>query len=72
MKFYDEKGTLPDAVICANDNIAVGVIEAAAIRGYHVPDDFCVTGFDDFDKAMFYEPRITTVSHILTVVILGS
>lgn len=64
MKFYDEKGTLPDAVICANDNIAVGVIEAAAIRGYHVPDDFCVTGFDDFDKAMFYEPRITTVSHI--------
>lgn len=57
-------GELPDAVICANDNIAVGVCEAAAKEGYHIPKDFCVTGFDDFDKASYYSPRITTVSHI--------
>ena len=55
---------LPEAVICANDNIAVGVCEAAAKKGYHIPDDFCVTGFDDFDKASFYTPQITTVGHI--------
>lgn len=55
---------LPEAVICANDNIAVGVCEAAADKGYHIPDDFCVTGFDDFDKASFYTPQITTVGHI--------
>lgn len=55
---------LPDAVICANDNIAVGVCEAAAKLGLRVPEDFCVTGFDDFDKASYYSPQITTVGHV--------
>ena len=27
------------------------------------PDDFCITGFDDFDKASYFEPRITTISY---------
>lgn len=55
---------MPDAVICVNDNIAVGVCEAAEAAGYSVPKDFYVTGFDNFDKAEFYQPRITTVSFI--------
>ena len=55
---------IPDAVVCANDNIAVGVCEEASAHGFHVPDDFCVTGFDNFDKASYYSPHITTVSHI--------
>jgi diguanylate cyclase (GGDEF)-like protein len=59
-----EDESLPDAIMCANDNIAVGVLEAAAESGYKVPDDFRVTGFDNFDKASFYSPKITTVSHI--------
>lgn len=63
-KLFQEQGEIPDAVICANDNIAVGVCETAAQSGYHVPDDFCVTGFDNFDKASYYSPHITTVSHI--------
>ena len=29
-----------------------------------MPEDFCVTGFDNFDKAAYYEPRISTISHI--------
>lgn len=53
-----------DAVICANDNIAVGVCETAAKHGFCVPDDFFVTGFDNFDKASYYSPHITTVSHV--------
>lgn len=63
-KLCEEHGEVPDAVICANDNIAVGVCEAAEKRGYRVPEDFRVTGFDDFDKASYYSPNITTVSHI--------
>jgi len=54
---------IPDCVICANDNIAVGVCEAALKRGWKVPDDFCVSGFDNFDKASYYSPKITTVGH---------
>ena len=57
-------GQLPDAVMCASDNIAVGVLNAAEKLGYKVPDDFCVTGFDNFDKAAFYSPKVTTVGYI--------
>lgn len=55
---------LPDAIICANDNIAVGVLEAATKAGYQIPKDVLVTGFDNFDKAVYFTPSITTVSHI--------
>lgn len=64
ISLLEKKGEIPDAIICANDNIAVGVCEAAAEAGYHVPKDFRVTGFDDFDKASYYSPKITTVGHI--------
>ena len=64
MKLLEDHGGIPDAIICANDNIAVGVCEAAAEMGYQVPDDFCVTGFDNFDKASYYIPRISTIGHI--------
>lgn len=54
----------PDAIICANDNIAVGVCEAATEKGYRIPVDFCVSGFDNFDKASYFTPQISTVGHI--------
>lgn len=63
-KMISSHGTKPDAIICGNDNIAVGVCEAAAQHGYRIPEDFCVTGFDNFDKAGYYLPHITTVGHI--------
>ena len=55
---------LPEAIICANDNVAVGVCEAAAAMGYKIPRDFYVSGFDNFDKAGFYYPSITTIGHL--------
>lgn len=56
--------SLPEAIICASDNIAVGVCEAARNHGLRVPQDFYVTGFDNFDKASYYVPKITTIGHI--------
>lgn len=64
MHLLEKHGTLPEAIVCANDNIAVGVCEAASHMGYRIPDDFRVTGFDNFDKASFFTPQITTVGHI--------
>ncbi len=61
LNMHDE---IPDAIICASDNIAVGVCEAATERGYRIPVDFSVTGFDNFDKAAFFTPQISTVEHI--------
>ena len=53
----------PDAVVCANDNIAAGICARAEELGYKVPDDFIVTGFDDMEKAAFFSPQITTISN---------
>ena len=60
-EYFLDRGLLPEAFVCANDNIAVGLCHHAAELGYRIPDDFLVTGFDNFDKACIYEPRITTV-----------
>ncbi|MCR5743698.1 MAG: diguanylate cyclase [Lachnospiraceae bacterium] len=61
-ELFGKYGKCPDAIVCANDNIAVGVLRAAERHGLSAPRDFLVTGYDDFDKARFYKPRITTVS----------
>lgn len=61
---YERHQDLPEAIMCANDNIAVGACEAAAKMGFHAPKDFRITGFDNFDKASYYLPRISTVEHI--------
>ncbi len=53
---------IPDAFVCANDNIAIGVIMEMKKHGYLCPRDFRVTGFDNLDKAMYYQPQITTVT----------
>jgi LacI family transcriptional regulator len=51
----------PTAVFAANDAIAVGVIEAARLRGLAVPADLSVVGFDDTFLAESSTPPLTTV-----------
>jgi len=48
-------------IICGNDVIAAGVIEECNRRGYSVPDDISVVGFDDLPIATTYSPAITTI-----------
>ena len=60
-RYFLKQNPLPDAFVCANDNLAVGVCLEAKKNGYRIPEDFLVTGFDNLDKASYYEPRITTV-----------
>ncbi len=52
---------LPDAVFCANDQMAIGCIEALSEAGVRVPDDVSVTGFDDTLVARVSMPPLTTV-----------
>lgn len=54
-------GQRPDAVICGNDLIALGVVEAAADLGLSVPGDLGVGGYDDIDLARLCRPPLTTV-----------
>lgn len=55
------RGHLPRAVVCANDQMALGVIDTARIAGVEVPDQLIVTGFDGIDAGRLSTPRLTTV-----------
>jgi LacI family transcriptional regulator len=52
----------PTGVFCANDLSAFGALEAAHLRGYRVPTDISIVGFDDIDEAASTSPPLTTVS----------
>ena len=49
------------AVLCGNDDIAIGCIRAMHEAGRSVPDDVSIIGFDDVPLARFYAPALTTV-----------
>lgn len=53
---------LPDAIICANDIMAIGICDWLADHGYKVPGDVIVTGFDCLKIAQENTPSITTVN----------
>jgi LacI family transcriptional regulator, galactose operon repressor len=52
-------GRLPDAVVCANDELALGLIAGLKGAGVRVPDDVVVTGWDDVMAARY--AGLTTV-----------
>lgn len=51
----------PTAVFCANDALALGVLDAARQEGVAVPDALAVVGFDDVPGAASASPALTTV-----------
>lgn len=51
---------LPEVLICANDNMAIGAMKAFRENGLRVPQDIAVTGFDNCDLAEAME--LTTVA----------
>lgn len=51
-----------DAVLAANDLLALGTMRAALTQGLAVPDDLAVAGIDDIEFARIFSPTLTTVS----------
>lgn len=50
-----------DAIVCANDYMAIGYLQGAGEDGKNAPEDFLITGFDNIKEAQQYAPRITSV-----------
>lgn len=49
------------AIICGNDLIASGVITECRLRGFRIPEDISVVGFDDIPLAATLDPPLTTI-----------
>jgi DNA-binding LacI/PurR family transcriptional regulator len=50
-----------DALVCANDCMALGALDELSRRGIHVPEQLALTGFDDMPSAAVARPGLTTV-----------
>lgn len=57
----ESRGDLPDAVVAANDQMAIGVLRSFAAAGIQVPDQVAVVGFDGLFSGALCEPPLTTV-----------
>lgn len=59
---------LPSAFMCVNDATAVGVLNGLTARGYDLPHDFSVIGFDDVPQATYVNPALTTIRQPRTAI----
>lgn len=61
------KSSLPDVLVCENDALAMGAIDAIRYElGLRVPEDIAVTGFDDVPQALSPHYQLTTYRQPLT------
>ena len=60
--FINSGKDMPDAVVCANDNMAIGINSALTEKGYNVPEDVLLTGFDMIKDGQYTFPILSTVS----------
>lgn len=60
-QMLQEGGPLPDALICANDLIALGAMQQLHQAGVAIPEQVAVVGIDDTPFARVSEPDLTTI-----------
>jgi DNA-binding LacI/PurR family transcriptional regulator len=57
----DAMTSMPTAWFCANDRIAIAFIHMLTSKGYKVPEEVSIAGFDDIEAARMIYPRLTTI-----------
>lgn len=60
-KLLDQGADLPPCFFAENDTIALGVIKALQERGYRIPEDISIIGFDNINYSSISNPRLTTI-----------
>ncbi len=65
-RHYDKFHSMPEAFVCANDSMAIGVCSKLNELGYLVPDDVIVTGMDGIPEGNTHFPSITTLKRNIT------
>ena len=59
-KFLNSDLPMPEAIVCANDAMAITVCTVLTENGYRIPEDVIVTGFDGIKASQYHYPQITT------------
>ena len=57
----DDRKVAFDAIVSANDDMAIGVLEELRKQNVHIPDDVAIVGFDDIDDAKTTLPMLSTI-----------
>lgn len=52
----------PDAIMCFNDVLAIGVLHGLTSSGIAVPNDIAVAGFDNIEETEYSAPPLTTIA----------
>ena len=60
--YFLKDGKCPKCIICANDNMAMGVYEVLAKKGYRVPEDVMLAGFEYTELSKLNNPSITSIN----------
>lgn len=58
---WEQRGVHPDAIVAADDIMALGALEGLFARGLRVPDDVALMGFNDVEEARFAAVPLTTI-----------
>lgn len=53
----------PSIIVCATDNIALGVMKAAYLKNIDIPSELSVTGFGGYDVTEIIHPTLTTIRY---------
>lgn len=61
-RFMETGLEMPEAIICANDSMAIAVCRFLKEKGYRIPEDVMVTGFDGIELEKYNIPRLTTAA----------
>lgn len=62
LDYFYSAGEKPQAIICYNDRMAMTLMGLLEKRGIRIPEDICITGFDNLEECSHIEPALTTVS----------
>ncbi|WP_423190378.1 LacI family DNA-binding transcriptional regulator [Alkalibacterium sp. f15] len=58
---WTEKGKLPTAIVCSNDEVAIGALKALSEQGIKVPQQVSLIGFDNIRLTQYTNPPLTTM-----------
>lgn len=61
LEIIDRNDPLASSYFAANDIIAIGAIKAFKLRGYKIPEEISIIGFDNISESRIIEPSLTTM-----------